>query len=413
MSVRRTAARKARRRLWLRWSRLVSMAPTIAQCSVAAAAAWWVARDVLGHEQPFFAPIAVLICIGVSSGQRLRRVAELVVGVGVGIGIGDLLILKIGSGTWQLGVVVALALVTVVLVGSGSVMLTQAGSSAVLVATLVPSGGSGGWDRMADALLGGLLGILAICLMPPDVRGLAQRTALPVFEVLTTTLLMTAEAARRGDPARAAYALRTARSGDASVRGLHEALVTGREIVMISPLRRKAATEIGRYRDAAGHLDHAVRNSRVLARRTVAALRDGEPIPSAIPDGLEEMAFAVRLLAEELEGTRAPGRAREAVLHAAATVGRVMAARPAFSTQVIAAQVRSIGVDILRAAGEGTGAVAEAMPPIEDGARGKSTEPARHEDQPRRDHEQGKDEQRHVNDQGREGVTAETAEKDV
>ena len=39
--------------------------------------AWLVARDLLGHSRPFFAPIAVVICIGVGLGQRLRRVFEL------------------------------------------------------------------------------------------------------------------------------------------------------------------------------------------------------------------------------------------------------------------------------------------------------------------------------------------------
>ena len=54
-----------------------------------AALAWWLARDLLGHPQPFFAPVTVLVTLGLSYGQRLRRVTELVVGVAVGVLVGD------------------------------------------------------------------------------------------------------------------------------------------------------------------------------------------------------------------------------------------------------------------------------------------------------------------------------------
>lgn len=40
---------------------------------------------------------------------------------------------------------------------SGPIFSMQAGNSAVLVATLIPPGGSGGPDRMIDALVGGLV----------------------------------------------------------------------------------------------------------------------------------------------------------------------------------------------------------------------------------------------------------------
>jgi uncharacterized membrane protein YgaE (UPF0421/DUF939 family) len=45
----------------------------------------------------------------VSSGQRLRRAAELVLGVALGIAIGDALIYEIGTGAWQVGLSVLLA----------------------------------------------------------------------------------------------------------------------------------------------------------------------------------------------------------------------------------------------------------------------------------------------------------------
>ena len=50
------------------------------------------AADVLGHQTPFFAPIAAVVSLGTSYGQRLRRVAEVTIGVAVGVLVADLLV---------------------------------------------------------------------------------------------------------------------------------------------------------------------------------------------------------------------------------------------------------------------------------------------------------------------------------
>lgn len=90
------------------------MAPSIGQCAIGAGLAWLVAKDVIGHPRPFFAPVAVVVAVGVGFGQRLRRVAEMVVGVSLGVGVGDLLVSWIGTGSWQITVVVALAMAAAV-----------------------------------------------------------------------------------------------------------------------------------------------------------------------------------------------------------------------------------------------------------------------------------------------------------
>ncbi len=70
------------------------------------------ATDLIGHQRPFFAPIAAVVSL--NGARRMRRAVELVVGVSVGVGVGDLLISVIGSGPWQIGLVVALAMTTAV-----------------------------------------------------------------------------------------------------------------------------------------------------------------------------------------------------------------------------------------------------------------------------------------------------------
>jgi uncharacterized membrane protein YgaE (UPF0421/DUF939 family) len=70
----------------------------ILQSALAAGLSWLVAVHVVDHRVPFFAPIAAVICLGITLGQRLRRGIELVAGVSLGIGVGDLLIYAVGTG---------------------------------------------------------------------------------------------------------------------------------------------------------------------------------------------------------------------------------------------------------------------------------------------------------------------------
>jgi uncharacterized membrane protein YgaE (UPF0421/DUF939 family) len=63
---------------------------------VAAATAWWVASALLGHQRPFFAPVAAVVALGVSYAARLRRVGEVVAGVALGVAVGDVFVLLAG-----------------------------------------------------------------------------------------------------------------------------------------------------------------------------------------------------------------------------------------------------------------------------------------------------------------------------
>ncbi|MEU7899193.1 FUSC family protein [Nonomuraea sp. NPDC049152] len=347
-----------------RMDRLALMAPSIAQCALAAAVAWLAAKDLLGHARPFFAPIAVVLCIGVGLGARLRRVAELVVGVGLGVGVGDLLISQIGSGPWQVALVVALAMGVAVLLDSGSLIVLQAGSSAVLVATLLPPSGTGGLDRMVDALLGGVLGIAAVALMPADTAAIAHRHATAALDALAEALEDTAEALEKSDPELAAAALEEARGTQKAVEQFAEALQTSKEIIAISPLRRRRRRELLlRYETALTPVDHALRNTRVLARRALVAVDQGAPVPPWLPGALHDLSAAVLLLRDELPSRREPEGARSAILAVAAALP---GDREGFAAGVLVAQLRSIVVDLLQATGASREEAAAALPPLSD-----------------------------------------------
>jgi uncharacterized membrane protein YgaE (UPF0421/DUF939 family) len=342
------------------------VAPSIAQCAVGSALAWIIAIQLLGHPRPFFAPISVLICVGVGLGQRLRRLVELVVGVSLGVGVGDLLVSWIGSGAWQLGLVVALAMAVAVLLNSGALFVAQAGSSAVLVAALLPGEDAGGLDRMADALTGGIIGIVAVALLPASPFAIAAKHLSGVLDALSTVMERAAEAIEKRDADLAAEALDEARATQAAVEEFEAALATSKEIAMISPLHWHRRARLARYETAALPVDLALRNARVLSRRTLASLGEASPPPAALAEAMREVSEAALLLQLELSAGREPTLAQQALLAVAARE------RPdglGFSAHVIIAQLRSVVVDLLQATGMGHEEATAALTPL-DGPNG-------------------------------------------
>src|SRR2546426_2552668 len=128
---------------------------------------------VVDHRAPFFAPVAAVVCLGTTLGQRLRRTIELIVSVGLGVGVGDLLISAIGTGPWLVAVVVALAMSVAVLLDGGAVITGQAAVSAILVATLCLPGATSGVNRLVDGLIAGATGLLVVGLFRRSVSASA------------------------------------------------------------------------------------------------------------------------------------------------------------------------------------------------------------------------------------------------
>src|SRR5262249_50485038 len=125
-----------------------SVAVPVVLAAVAAGLAWFAALHLLGHRAPLFGPVAAIVSIDMTLGQRLRRAMELIGGAGVGVNVGALLIAAIGTGPWQIAVVVALAASVAVLLDGRAVINVQAAVSAVLVATLYLPDETSGIDRL-------------------------------------------------------------------------------------------------------------------------------------------------------------------------------------------------------------------------------------------------------------------------
>lgn len=346
--------RRTRTSLRDRARRVRANALLAAQSGVAAGLAWYVAHDLIGHRAPFFAPIAAVITLAVSVGQRLRRTVELVLGVAIGIGIGDALIWFIGTGPVQVGLVVVLAIVTAIFFGSGSALITQAASSAVLVATLTPPSQGVSFGRFVDALVGGLigLGVMAL-LLPLNPLTVVSRAARPALDVLGQGLTETAAALAARDRARAERVLARMRAAEGDLRRLHDAMDAGSETATLAPVRWRTRGALGQYVDAAEFVARALRNSRVLVRRAIAMIGDDEPVPEDLVAAVRSLGQAVSWLERELADAVEPVATRERALRAASEAGLGYAAGVGFSGSVVVAQVRSAAIDLVRASGIG------------------------------------------------------------
>jgi uncharacterized membrane protein YgaE (UPF0421/DUF939 family) len=342
----------------------------ILQTATAASIAYLLASFVLGNEQPFFAPIAAVVTLGLSLGQRGRRAFEIALGVALGLGIADLLVRVIGVGALQIGIVVVLAMAAAVLLGEGTLLVNQAAISAILVVLLQPPGSGFSPDRFFNALVGGGVALAINHLFPVNPERLVESAARPIFEQLAAALEDIAEALEEGDLELSEAVLDRTRRLDGQVRGFDEVLATGHETARLSPTRRRSLKHLELYADASIRMELAVINTRVLARGAANSIRRHDRVPEQLPRAVLDLSRAVRALANYLEEDEGPADARRFALEAARGATKTLNERHDLATSVLVGQVRSMSVDLLRSTGMNQ---AQALDALEEAA-GRASE---------------------------------------
>lgn len=328
----------------------------VGQCAVGAGVAWVAAGALLGHDRPFFASVAAVVCLGLRAAQRLRRVLELAVGVTLGVAVGEALVDAIGTGAWQIALGVGIAMILAVALDGGALVTAQAGLQAVFVVALprMPGGDIARWQ---DAMVGGLTALAVAALLPANPWRPAQRAKHALLSDLAASLRESADGARREDPTAAAFALSSVRATQAGLTAWADAVRTGHEITQLSPLRRRDARSTWhRERELAAAVDRATRNLRVLVRRVLFAVGGGEPLPSALPDLLEELAGVLALLDGEPDSALGP------LTELAGRLDPVALDATGLSGAVVVGQLRSAVVDLLEGLGVDPDRARSALP---------------------------------------------------
>lgn len=352
---------KSRTSVHARLSRLRSKSWQIGQCAVAAAVAWLVAKDVLHHDTPFFAPIAAVVSLGTSYGQRLRRVAEVTVGVAVGVLVADLLVIALGSGWWQLGLVVALAMSAAFLLDTSGLLVTQAAVQSIVVTTLIADPDAA-LVRWTDALIGGAVALVAAAVVPRAPLRRPREQAAVVVRKIASLLRAASESAVDGDMDRALEVLANARSTEPLIRELQAAADEGLSVVASSPLRRRHKQPLRRMAELVEPMDRAMRNTRVLVRRVAAAIYHHEQLPRSYAVLCAELADATDDMADAFQRNEMPEAQRTALLQIGEHTAQVERTSD-LSSEVVLGQIRSIVVDLLQLTGLDVVEATDAIPP--------------------------------------------------
>jgi uncharacterized membrane protein YgaE (UPF0421/DUF939 family) len=274
------------------------------QAALAAGIAWELARQIPGHTQPFFAPIAALIALGAEAGTRGRQALRLLAGVTLGIVVGGIVVALVGRGPLQIVVAAGLSLLIATAAGASSITSTQAAISAVLVIALHRAGSNLALQRLVDSLVGGAVAIvIAQILFPIDPVLLVRRESQHLRDELAAALESIAVALSQHDRDRAVSAL--TRIDSINTRRFDDALALARDVARRAPRRRHARRRLDPLVPLAAALDAAVSDARAVATGALRVLGTQRPAP-------QDASRALFALAEALRAVE-PGLVREAV----------------------------------------------------------------------------------------------------
>ena len=263
----------------------------IAQTSVASGVAWYLAHDVLHHPQPFFAPIAAVVCMSATNVLRTRRAAQMIVGVTLGIGVGAGVQALLGTDGFAFVAAVFLALGFAVLIGRGFIaqglmFVNQTGVSTILVLVFAHSGPVVA-ERLFDALLGGGLAfVFSTLLFPANPMTLLSTARAGVLAALHDTLVEIAQVLNHPERADADWPLACVDELHNQLGALLEARSTARLIVRRAPLRMRSRAlfdSVDLQAARLGLLTSAVLQlARIIARPVDGRL--AEPLRAAVAE---------------------------------------------------------------------------------------------------------------------------------
>lgn len=318
--------------------------------AVAAALAWLLAHRVLGHQQPFFAPIAAAISLSTSQIQRSRRIAQMVAGVLLGIGIGEALQAALGTSTAALGVIVLVTMIVALAVGAGffgqgMMFPNQAVASAILVVTVHHHGT--GAERGLDAVVGGAVAlVIGVALFPSEPLSLLRDAERAVLRALARKLREVDGLLRSDSGPEEGWTLQAGYEIHQELGSLARARATAHTNVRVAPRRWRLRAVVDAENRRTAQLD-LLANAVLSLIRAATIQLDGL---QALPTTLEDQIAALGLAIERLADTAQPWPAElvgEVHSVAAEAIAQGTAQR-GDRGPVVAAILRSTATDLLR-----------------------------------------------------------------
>lgn len=335
------------RRGWRGIRRWAAIAWPVVQSAAAATIAWIIASRFAGHDDPFFAPIAAVVALNTSVGERGRQAVRLVLGVTIGIVAGEIALGSIGSGTVGLGVATLAAMLAAETLGGARIVLAQAAAGAILT---VATGEHIGPDRLIDALIGAAVALsFTQLLFAPEPMKMLRRAETAVLKEMAAALRLTGRALRQGDTALGEEAMARHRALRDRLGELASTRAASVRTARHSLVWRSSTEPLVQEHENAGHLD-LLGGSVLMVTRT--ALTADMPDRERLAHTIEALAAILGDLARSL-GDR-PGR-QAAVDRSLAMLRAIDAARarPGSAHAAVIASLQAAATDVLVVAGVG------------------------------------------------------------
>ncbi|HEY5142336.1 MAG TPA: FUSC family protein [Solirubrobacteraceae bacterium] len=332
--------------------RVRAVAPRVAIVAAAASVSYLVARYAWGHPRPFFAPIATIVVLGITLGQRTQRALQLAFGVALGVLVADLAVKFIGTGAWQIAVIVFAGMCIVVFLGGDQLATIQAANAGVLIVLIANPHDPAGLARFLDSMTGAAVALLFnLVLFPVNPLKLASSALDPAVARLADVLDAVADALEAQDDAAASTALRRARELEDHLEDMRAAIATSGETARLALLRRGQRDAVERYTRALDQIARAQRDVAGLARGADRALRVGDAMPAPVIAGLRDLATAARHLAGAFADPDERDEVREAALQGAVAATAGLDRTRNLSVSIVVGQARMTAHDLLRATG--------------------------------------------------------------
>ena len=300
-------------------TRVTANAWPILQGTAAASAAWVIARHLVQHHQPFFAPIAALVALNAARGERGSNALWLLQGVFVGIVTAELAVRGLGRGDATLAIATFVAMVLALALGGKRITIAQAGASAVLVVVTPTAGASPG--RLIDAGIGaGIALVISQLLFPVEPVALLRRAESAVLAETARALILTARAAEDADDVLAAQAIEQLRTVRDGLTGLSQTRNHSTTAAKRSPLWWGRTSPIVQETENAGHLD-LLGSSCLMLTRAITDTSDDER--RALAPIVHTLAATLQTLAEDPGDRHRRQEAADQALAAATNLARI------------------------------------------------------------------------------------------
>jgi uncharacterized membrane protein YgaE (UPF0421/DUF939 family) len=318
----------------------------LVQATAAATAAWFIAEYMLDHEQPFFAPIAALVALNTSLGERGLNAVRLVQGVILGIVVGEVTLAALAGGYASMAIAIFAAIALARAFGGTRIVIAQAAVSAILIVAVAET--EAGVERLTDALIGaGVALVFTQLLFSPEPVALLRRAEAAVLERIASGLTLTARALELDDDELAEQAVAAIRELPDDITELRRMRRASSRVARRTLVWRGHSARVVRENENADHLDLLAGSCLLLARFAPSV---SSPERRTLGPSVRGLAGVLADLAHELGNRETRQRAADRALEIANAVPGSDA--PAGSTLAFAVTgIRLVATDLMIFAG--------------------------------------------------------------